>query len=117
MTSRGNRKPANTHQERRDVTVPVSRPLRSANATLPLGRPGTRIQLAILPVRLPVKLPGVIPPDSATVNISAVWKCLTRRTLLVSLRTQVRLSARADTAFSWAEPERMVICEWVALRQ
>jgi putative transposase len=35
MTSRGNRKPANTEEDRGDVTAPVSRPPRSANATLP----------------------------------------------------------------------------------
>jgi hypothetical protein len=35
ITSRGNRKPANTEDLPDDVTEPVSRRLRSANATLP----------------------------------------------------------------------------------
>jgi hypothetical protein len=36
ITSRGNRKPANTEVEPEDITPPVSRSLRSANATLPV---------------------------------------------------------------------------------
>ena len=39
MNSGGNRKPANTEDEPDDITTPVSRSLRSANASLPVIAP------------------------------------------------------------------------------
>src|SRR5450631_3903088 len=84
MTSRGNRKPANTDDELDDVTTSFSRPPRSANATLPVGElPDARIDH-------PVSLPAPPPADGYRVQRGAP------RPVAVRIGVEDRLGPRLD---------------------